>query len=128
MASLARNSATFALLVLVSTGCGHPLARKLEGRWFGMGVESFEQRDVPAATGWARGVWFEFSGDKLTIAIPAEEPRTAPYAIASVHGASVKLNVRRPDGNMDPLALRLDAEHDLRWMLDDSHAIVLRRE
>lgn len=110
------------------TGCGHPLSRKLEGRWFGSGVESFEQRELPAAVGWAKGVSFEFSGDKLTVAIPAEEPRTGPYRIASVHGSDVKLSVTRPDGTADPLALKMDDEQSMRWMLDGVHSIVLKRE
>lgn len=116
------------LALVVTTGCGHPLSRKLEGRWFGSGVESFEQRELPAAVGWAKGVSFEFSGDKVTVAIPAEEPRTAPYRIASVHGSSVKLTVTRPDGNADPLSLRMDDDRSMRWMLDDVHSIVLKRE
>jgi hypothetical protein len=116
------------LALVVTTGCGHPLSRKLEGRWFGSGVESFEQRELPAAVGWAKGVSFEFSGDKLTVAIPAEDPRTAPYRIASVHGSDVKLTVTRPDGKLDPLALRMDDERSMRWMLDDTHSVVLKRE
>jgi hypothetical protein len=117
-----------ALAAAGSTGCGHPLTRKLEGRWFGSGVESFEQRELPAAVGWAKGVSFEFSGDKITVAIPAEEPRTAPYRIASVHGSDVKLTVTRPDGKADPLALRMDDDASMRWMLDDVHSVVLKRE
>jgi len=120
----------FALALAASglAGCGHPLTRKLEGRWFGSGVESFEQRELPAAVGWAKGVSFEFSGDRITVAIPAEEPRTAPYRIASVHGSDVKLTVTRPDGKADPLALRMDDDQSMRWMLDDVHSVVLRRE
>jgi len=125
-----RNPLLFTLVATVTAtaGCGHPLARKLEGRWFGTGVESFEQRELSSATGWARGVSFEFSGDRVTVAIPAEEPRTAPYKIASVHGAEVKLSIQRPDGASDPLALRIDDEVSLRWMLDKTHAVVLKRE
>jgi hypothetical protein len=126
-----RKFPVFFWLVLATagaSGCGHPLSRKLEGRWFGSGVESFEQRELPAAVGWARGVSFEFSGEKVTVAIPAEEPRTAPYRIASVHGSSVKLTVTRPDGKADPLSLRLDDDKSMRWMLDDVHSVVLERE
>lgn len=119
---------TLALSSIGTAGCGHPLNRKLEGRWFGSGVESFEQRELPSAVGWAKGVSFEFSGEKITVAIPAEEPRTAPYRIASVHGADVKLTVTRPDGKSDPLSLRVDDDQSMRWMLDDVHSVVLKRE
>jgi hypothetical protein len=126
-----RKFPAFLVLAVAATGligCGHPLTRKLEGRWFGSGVESFEQRELPAAVGWAKGVSFEFSGEKITVAIPAEEPRTAPYRIASVHGSDVKLTVTRPDGKSDPLALRMDDEQSMRWMLDETHSVVLKRE
>jgi hypothetical protein len=110
------------------TGCGNPVQRQLEGRWLGDAVESFEQRELSRATGWARGVSFEFSGSKVTVTIPAEEPRTAPYRITGVHESDVRLAVQRPDGKADPLHLRIDDERSVRWMIDDSHAIVLRRD
>jgi hypothetical protein len=108
--------------------CGNPVQRQLEGRWLGDSVESFEQRELSRATGWARGVSFEFLGSKLTVTIPAEEPRSAQYQVASVHASDVRLAVLRPDGKTDPLHLRIDDERSVRWMLDDSHSIVLRRD
>lgn len=108
--------------------CSSPVQRQLEGRWLGDSVESFEQRELSRATGWARGVSFEFLGSKLTVTIPAEEPRSAQYKVASVHASDVRLSVLRPDGKTDPLHLRIDDERSVRWMLDDSHSIVLRRD
>jgi hypothetical protein len=104
------------------------VARQLEGRWFGDAVENFEQRDLPAVTGWARGVSFEFAGENLTVSVPAEEPRTAPYQVASVQRNDVRLAIRRPTGEKDTMLLRLDDDRSIRWMLDDHHAVVLRRE
>jgi len=119
------------LALLPLTGlvaCGNPVQRQLEGRWLGDSVESFEQRELSRATGWARGVSFEFLGSKMTVTIPAEEPRSAQYKVASVHASDVRLAVVRPDGKTDPLHLRMDDERSVRWMIDDSHAIVLRRD
>jgi hypothetical protein len=124
------KAALLATLVAAPTlvGCGHPLQRQLEGRWLGDSVESFEQRELSRATGWAKGVSFEFTGTKVTVTIPAEEPRTAPYQIAGVHESDVRLAIQRPDGKTDPLHLRIDDERSVRWMLDGTHAIVLRRD
>jgi hypothetical protein len=121
---------TLPLLVLAVTtsACGHPVKRQLEGRWFGESVENFEQRQLPAATGWARGVSFEFAGETLTVSVPAEEPRTAPYQIASVQRNDVRVSVQRATGERDAVRFRLDDERSIRWMLDDHHAVVLRRE
>ena len=113
---------------LLLAGCGNPVQRKLEGRWLGESVENFDTRDVAAATGWARGLSLEFSGTRLTVAVPAEEPRTGKYKVASVHENDVELAVTRLDGAVDTASLKLDDERSLRFMIGDTRAIVLRRE
>jgi hypothetical protein len=115
-------------LLIGTSGCGHPVRRQLEGRWFGDAVENFEQRELPAVTAWARGVSFEFAGENMTVSMPAEEPRSAPYQVASVQRNDVRLSVQRPTGQKDSVHLRLDDERNIRWMLDGHHAVVLRRE
>src|SRR6187402_1338289 len=113
---------------LLLAGCGNPIQRKLEGRWLGESVENFDSRDVAAATGWARGLSMEFSGTRLTVVVPAEEPRTGKYKVASVHENDVQLAVTRTDGAVDTASLKLDDERSLRFMIGDTRAIVLRRE
>jgi len=113
---------------LLLSGCGNPVQRKLEGRWLGESVENFDSRDVAAATGWARGLSMEFSGTRLTVVVPAEEPRTGKYKVASVHENDVQLAVTRTDGAVDTASLKLDDERSLRFMIGDTRAIVLRRE
>jgi hypothetical protein len=114
--------------LLLLAGCGNPVQRKLEGRWLGESVENFDAKDVAAATGWARGLSLEFSGTRLTVAVPAEEPRTGKYKVASVHENDVQLAVTRVDGAVDTASLKLDDERSLRFMVGDTRAIVLRRE
>jgi len=111
-----------------TSGCGHPVKRKLEGRWLGEGVENFDDDKVAAATGWAKGASMEFSGSTLTVSIPAEEPRSGAYEIVKVHQNDVEISILRPDGSRDRTRFRLDDEHSMRWMLDEGRAIVLRRE
>jgi len=117
-----------ALAALAVIGCGHPLQRKLEGRWLGQSVENFDDRDVAPATGWAKGVLFEFAGSSFTVSIPAEEPRSSPYKVTSVHHSDVRLAIDRKDGKSDTLRLKLDDEDSMRWVLDEGRSIVLRRE
>lgn len=109
-------------------GCGHPVNKKLEGRWVGESVENFDDGQVAVATGWAKGTSFEFSGSTLTVAIPAEEPRSGEYKVASVRENDVDIAVKRKDGAADRVRLKLDSEHSIRWILRDERAIVLRRE
>ena len=121
----------FALILgssVLLAGCGNPVQRKLEGRWLGESVENFDAKDMAAATGWARGLSLEFAGTKLTVAVPAEEPRTGKYKVASVHENDVQLAVTRADGVVDNASFKLDDERSLRFMLGDNRAVVLRRE
>jgi hypothetical protein len=113
---------------LLLAGCGNPVQRKLEGRWLGESVENFDAKDIAAATGWARGLSLEFSGTHLTVAVPAEEPRTGQYKVASAHDNDVELAVTRSDGAVDTASFKLDDEHSLRFMIGDNRAVVLRRE
>jgi len=113
---------------LLSSGCGNPVQRKLEGRWLGESVENFDAKEIAAATGWARGLSLEFSGARLTVAVPAEEPRTGKYKVESVRENDVKLAVTRLDGAVDTANLKLDDERSIRFMIGDTRAIVLRRE
>ncbi|HET7543918.1 MAG TPA: hypothetical protein VFK05_28800 [Polyangiaceae bacterium] len=114
--------------VLLLAGCGNPVQRKLEGRWLGESVENFDSKDVAAATGWARGLSLEFSGARLTVAVPAEEPRTGKYKVQSVRENDVELAVTRLDGSVDTAKLKLDDERSIRFMIGDTRAVVLRRE
>lgn len=109
-------------------GCGHPVNKKLEGRWVGDGVENFDDRNMAVATGWAKGASFEFSGTTMTVAVPAEEPRTGTYKVTSVRENDVELAVTRQDGAIDKARFRLDSEHSMRWMLGNERSVVLRRQ
>ena len=113
---------------LACSACGHPVQKKLEGRWLGDSVENFDDGQVASATGWAKGTSWEFAGSTLTVAIPAEEPRSGKYKISRVHDTDVDLAVTRTDGRIDKARLKLDNEHSIRWMLGSGRAIVLRRD
>jgi hypothetical protein len=115
-------------ILAISTGCGHPVQRSLEGRWLGEAVENFDETQLAAATGWARGLSFEFAGSNVTVAVPAEEPRSGRYKVSSVHESDVRLAVTSKDGKPSAVALKLDSDHSMRWMLGQGRAIVLRRD
>lgn len=122
-----RALAPIALLVLV-TGCGHPVQRKLEGRWLGDGVENFDPAEIPVVTGWVKGLSFEFSGSSVTVAIPTEDPRSGTYKVSRVHHSDVSLAMTRADGTVDVANFKLDDEHSIRWLVGGGRAVVLRRE
>lgn len=128
-----KNPLTSPLVMLlptlaISMGCGHPVQRSLEGRWLGEAVENFQDSQLAAATGWARGLSFEFAGSSVTVAIPAEEARTGRYAVSSVHQSDVRLSFTGKDGKASSALFKLDNDHSIRWMLGQGRAVVLRRD
>ena len=132
MRDLVAKSYLWCLGVLACSGAAgcaaHPVQRQLSGRWIGDGVENVADGKLAAATGWAKGASLEFAGRHITVAIPAEEPRSAKYRVAAANGRDVKLEVLRPDGGTDPLSLKLDSDDRIRWMVGSQASIVLRRE
>ncbi len=103
------------------------MQRRLQGRWLGESVENIDQTFLPAATGWAKGTSFEFSGDRLTVIIPAEEPRSGTYSIGSVHDNRVAMQAKRTDGTVDAMDLRVDDEQSLQWMLPNGVVVRMRK-
>lgn len=113
--------------LLALNGCAHPVAKKLQGRWFGEAVENFDEDNIAAATGWVRGTSFEFAGSSVTVTVPAEEPRRGHYQVASAHEGEVVLKIESEDSTRRA-RFTLDDEHLMRWHLDDRRSVVLRRE
>lgn len=117
-----------AITGLLNNGCGHPIQRALEGRWFGENVENFDPADLASATGWARGTSLEFSGASVTVAIPAEDPRKGRYDVESAHDGDVVLAFRDQKGAVSRARFTLDGDHFLKWHIDDRRSVVMRRE
>jgi len=115
------------ILLAFASACGHPMQRRLQGRWLGESVENVNSSFLAAATGWAKGTSFEFSGDRLTVIIPAEDPRSGTYIIGTVHDDKVALQAKRLDGTLDPVELRMDDEHSLLWVLPNGASIRMRK-
>src|SRR5688572_3289388 len=91
--------ACFALLLL--SGCSGSWTRKLEGRWFGEGLVNVDTSQLAAATAWARGMSFEFTSSHVTVTIPTELPRVAPYEVVEGEERDLTIAVLRPDGQRD---------------------------
>ena len=115
-------------MLAISTGCGHPVQRSLEGRWLGEAVENFQDSQLAAATGWARGLSFEFAGSTVTVAVPAEEARSGRYQVTSAYQSDVRLAFTAKDGKTSNALFKLDNDHSIRWMLGQGRAVVLRRD
>jgi hypothetical protein len=93
----------------------------------GESVENVAPSFLAAATGWVKGASFEFAGERLTVIIPAEEPRSGTYTVASVRDDRVVLQAKRNDGTLDPVELRMQDEHSLQWLLPNGGLVRFRK-
>jgi hypothetical protein len=90
-------------------------------------VENFDDAEMAAATGWARGTELAFRGSRVTISVPAEEPKTGSYRLAAIEDRQVTLDVLGPDGEQSELELIVDDERSLRWVLGEGRTLLLER-
>jgi len=115
-------------LGFLPAACGHPAERALQGRWFGESVASFEVAEVPAATGWARGLSLEFAGSDLTVGIPAEDARRGRFEVLSANERELLLAVHDAAGQTQKTRLTVTGDRSLEWHVDDRRRVILRRE
>jgi len=124
----ARVKTALALAVITLpavAGCQKTPRDKLQGRWLGEGVENFPQAQVPKATGWVKGTAIEFTGNKVTVTVPAETPRTGTFKVARIDGDKVVVAFARDEGGTDESAFRLVSENTMRWDVGSGREIVL---
>ena len=114
--------------LLGAVGCGHPLQRRLEGRWFGESVENVESEQLAMVTGWVKGMSMEFAGDQLTVMVPLEEPRTGKYEVVHARENDITLAVSGAEGRIDTAHFILDDTDSIRMKLGRGRTMVLRRE
>jgi len=120
--------ATLLLLVVFGMSCTHPAARRLQGQWVGESVENVDLSQLAMATGWARGLRFEFDGSMATIVVPTELPRSGPFRVLRASDRAITVAIERPDQQLDTATFALDTARTMRWQIGDGRSIVFRRQ
>lgn len=115
-------------LGLGGLGCAHPAERALSGRWLGDHVENVGMDELATATAFARGTSFVFSGDRLTVEVPEEEPRHGIYRLSKIEDRTVRLEVFSSDGESSQLEIIVDDREKIRWVLGEGRTMVLNRD
>lgn len=109
-------------------GCSKGPKDRLQGRWIGDRIENVPAEALARATGWVKGTELHFAGDKVTVTIPAEQPRTGTFRVAKVDGNHLSLDVAREGGQTDPAELVMTEDNKLlRWQIGEGREIVLAR-
>jgi hypothetical protein len=115
------------LTLVAMAGCEKTPRDKLQGKWLGDAIENVPTSQVAKATGWVKGTALEFAGNKVTITIPAEAPRTGTFKVAKVEGDRVLVSFQRDEGGHDEAELRFAGDKTLRWVLASGPEVVLQK-
>lgn len=124
----ARVKTALALAVITLpavAGCQKTPRDKLQGRWLGEAVENFPEAQVPRATGWVKGTAIEFNGNKVTVTVPAETPRSGTFKVARIDGDKVVVAFARDEGGTDESAFKMVTENTMKWDVGNGREIVL---
>jgi hypothetical protein len=123
----ARSSVlVIAITLPLVSGCEKSPRDRLQGRWLGEAIENMPAAQVGKATGWVKGTALEFSGNRVTVTIPAESPRSGTFKIAKVEGDRITVSFQRDEGGRDEAELRFAPDHTLRWNIGSGEVVLAR--
>ena len=113
------------LVLPVVAGCEKSPKDKLQGRWLGESIENVPSAQLAKSTGWVKGTAIEFAGNKVTVTIPAETPRTGTFKVAKAEGDGLVVSFLRDEGGHDEAEMKLVGDQTLRWRIGDGREIVM---
>lgn len=124
-----RSSITMALALAITlpaaAGCAKSPRDRLQGRWLGESLENAPAAELTKATGWVKGTAIEFAGNKVTVTIPAEAPRSGTFKVARAEGDRLTVSFLREEGGRDDAEFQLVGDGTLRWQIGAGREVVL---
>jgi len=120
-----KTALALAITLPAVAGCEKSPKDRLQGRWLGESIENVSAAQSSKATGWVKGTAFEFQGNKVTVTIPAETPRTGTFKVAKAEGDALLVSFLREEGGRDEAEMQLVGEKELRWRISGGREIVL---
>ncbi len=120
-----KTALALALVLPVVAGCEKSPRDKLQGRWLGESIENVPSAQLTKSTGWVKGTAIEFAGNKVTVTIPAETPRTGTFKVAKAEGDGLLVSFLRDEGGHDEADMKLVGDQTLRWRIGDGREIVM---
>ncbi len=114
-------------LSAATAGCAKTPKDRLQGRWLGESIENAPEAQLAKSTGWVKGTAFEFAGNKVTVTIPAESPRSGQFKVTKAEGDRVTVSFLREEGGHDEADFRLVGNETLRWSIGSGREIVLQK-
>jgi len=121
-----KTALAFLLVLPAAAGCNKTPKDRLQGRWLGESIENIPEPHLAKATGWVKGTALEFAGNKVTVTIPAESPRTGTFRATPVDNERVIVSFRRDDVN-DEAEFTFVGDQKLRWSIGEGREILLSK-
>jgi hypothetical protein len=125
MRSRVKAALALAITIPATAGCEKSPRDKLQGRWLGEGIENVPVNQLQKATGWVKGTAIEFSGNRVTVTIPAETPRTGTFKVSRREGDALLVSFNRDEGGHDEAEMMLIGDQQLRWKIGEGREIVM---
>ena len=120
-----RTALVLAITLPVVAGCEKSPKDKLQGRWLGESIENVPSAQLTKSSGWVKGTAIEFQGNKVTVTIPAETPRTGTFKVAKAANEGLLVSFVRDEGGHDEAEMKLVGDQTLRWSIGDGREIVM---
>ncbi len=120
-----KTALALAISLPVVAGCEKSPKDKLQGRWLGESIENVPSAQLTKSTGWVKGTAIEFQGNKVTVTIPAETPRTGTFKVAKASNDGLLVSFVRDEGGHDEAEMKLVGDQTLRWSIGDGREIVM---
>ena len=127
MRSRVKTALALVLSLSAVAGCDKSPRDRLQGRWLGESIDNVPASQVQKATGWVKGTAIEFSGNKVTVTIPAETPRSGTFKVSRQEGETLMVSFNREEGGHDEAELSLVGDQQLRWRIGDGREIVMNK-
>ena len=113
-------------LCVFSAACSKSPKDRLQGKWLGESISNVDPEQNAEAVAWVKGTALEFSGQRMTVTIPAEQPRSGEFKITQAEGNKLTLSVASQEGT-DTAELALAEDGTLQWDVGEGRAVTLTR-
>jgi hypothetical protein len=114
-------------LSLCTAACSKSPKDRLQGKWLGDSISSTAPEQNAEVAAWVKGTSLEFSGERMTVTIPAEQPRSGEFKVTKVDGKKVTVSVTREGGADTALLVLNDEATALQWDVGEGRQITLTR-
>ena len=121
-----RVAAVLPLLLLLAA-CDKSPRDKLQGSWVGVEATAIHPSQAAAANGWARGLRLEIAGNKATVGVPAESPRSGTFKVAKADDGQLDVCCKRPEGGEDRSRMAFREDGKLVWTLGGGVQVVMTK-